>query len=272
MKHARPGDLRATQIWMVGAITGREVDAADAARYVTGGPRMHAAARLDVYRSVYRARLVECLREDYPVLASAIPGPNFEELAHDYIRRHPSSSTNLNAFGCFLPSFCRDAAPLRGSPHRGFFSELAELEWALVEAIHAESSPALDIAPLEGAPPERWEKARFLASKTVRLLRFTHPVGDFYQASLDEESPPVPAAAPSAVLVYRRDTQVWRMSLSPTMLAVLAPLLGGETLGRTLSSLEASLTSAAEAGEVAVNLHGWFREWADAGIFAAVTL
>ena len=85
--------LRETQVWMVGAITGAnaDADARDVERFITPGPRMTAAERFEVYRSGYHARLVECLLDDYPVLAAMLGEEQFGALCRAYVDRHPSA-------------------------------------------------------------------------------------------------------------------------------------------------------------------------------------
>ena len=233
--------LRETQVWMVGAITGADADApgTDLERFITPGPRMTATDRFEIYRSGYRARLVECLIDDYPVLAVMLGEEPFEALCHAYIERHPSASPNLNGFGRHMASFCLEVRldGDRGLPEtfaalRLFASELATLEWALVEVLHAECAPPLQVAALQALPPDAWARARFIRSEALRLFRFEYPVNAVFIANrIEEIVPEVPARAPNALAVYRRDMQLWRMDLTPAMMGVLEPLIDGKTLG-----------------------------------------
>ena len=260
--------LRDAQVWMVSAITGAEVDGTKPERFVTAGPRMDAGARLDVYRSSYRARLVECLGDDYPVLAMMLGEERFGALAHEYIARCPSSSPNLNGFSRGLPTICRSDDGGNLGTITDFAAELAALEWSVIEVLHAEASPPLDVSTLQALPPERWTEARFVASGAVRLHRFEHPVNAYYQACLESgEAGEAPSRAASAVVVYRCDVKIWRMDLTPTMERILSPLLAGEPFGNVLASLEAEVTDPALAEELGRSLTVWFREWAQSGIF-----
>jgi hypothetical protein len=258
--------LRDEQIWMVSAITGAEVDAEGAGRHVTPSAKMTASERLDVYRAGYKLRLVDCLKDDYPVLAGTLGDDDFDALARAYVDRHPSSSPNLNFFGRHMPAFCRE--------HRGVFaSELAALEWALVEVLHAETAPPLDVSKLQALPLERWETARFAKSDALRVFRFEHPVNAYFQSRwVDESDAPVPAPSPTALAVYRRDTRLWRMDLTPPMAAILFPLVEGATFGEALARLEADVKDPEALATAAQKLMVWFREWVDNGFFARVDL
>jgi hypothetical protein len=277
----RAPSLREVQIWMVGAITGSDADVAaeDVARYVTPGPRMSASACFEVYRGGYHARLVECLLDDYPVLAAVLGQEQFGALCRAYVDRHPSASPNLNGFGRHLPAFCREVR-LEALPScadfdakRVFASELAALEWALVEAIHAPMAPPLDLAALQAIPVEAWARARFTTSEALRLFRFEYPVNAVFTANrLEGVVPEVPAPASNALAVYRKGAQLWRMEITPAMLGVLGPLLEGQSLGEALEGIEAAVTDPELLAQTSASLMVWFREWVDAGFFTRVTL
>jgi hypothetical protein len=277
----KPPLLRDVQVWTVGAITGADTDAdADTvARFVTAGPRLTATERFEIYRSGYHARLVECLLDDYPVLAAMLDNESegqFAALCRGSVDRHPSASPNLNGFGRHMASFCREAK-VEGFP--GFqalarcAADLAALEWALVEVLHAETAPPLDIAALQALPPEAWASARFVRSEGLRLLRFEYPVNALFTRNrLEDVIPDVPAPSPTAVAVYRKDMQLWRMDLTPAMLGVLDPLVAGKSLGEALEVVEAECTDPDVLAQTGANLMVWFREWVDAGFFTRIVV
>jgi hypothetical protein len=277
----KPPLLRDLQVWTVGAITGADADADEkaVAQFVTPGPRLGAVERFEIYRSGYHARLVECLLDDYPVLAAMLDRDSdgqFAALCRAYVDRHPSASPNLNGFGRHMSAFCREVKLeyFPGFAALGHFaSDLAALEWALVEVLHAETAPPLDIAELQALPPEAWAGARFIRSDALRLFRFDYPVNAVFIANrIDEIVPDVPAPSPNAVAVYRKDMQLWRMDLTPAMMGVLEPLVQGKSLGEALETVEAECTDPEVLAQTGANLMVWFREWVDAGFFTRVVV
>jgi hypothetical protein len=182
---------------------------------------------LEVYHHAYRARLIECLVDDCPALHYALGAEAFAELAGRYIARHLSRSPNLNAFGSHMENFCRTEEDVRA----GFRADLARLEWALVEILHAEDAAPLAAQQLTRAPTAAWADAWLLASHTLRVCRFDYPVNAFFRAFKDDEAPTVPAAAPVALAVYRQGFTLWRMVLTPAMADLLEDLVRGATLG-----------------------------------------
>jgi hypothetical protein len=254
--------LRAQQIWLSDAVT--ELDeSVDAARMLTPGPRLTPAERLQIYRDAYRGRLVECLADDYPAVRYMLGKAAFETIAHAYIDRHPSRSPSLNAFGRWFSAFLA----ARDADIGTFPAELAQLEWAIVEAIHAASSPPLTLERLERVTPEQWPTAVLVPAASVRVLRYTHPVDSFYQAFRNDEHPTVPAAALSATLVHRRGWVVWRSELTPAMARLLEAIGAGSPLGEALASSVGGEDPGAQA-----SVTRWFQEWVSSGVFTAVEL
>jgi hypothetical protein len=237
-------------------------------------PSRHLAGidRLAIYGDAYRARLVECLADDYPALKYALGDEPFEALCLRYIARHPSESPNLNFFGRHMAAFCRTEAARAPSadpdgPPLAFAVDLAALEWALVEVLHAPSAEKLDLATLGTIPVTAWASACFLPSGTVRVLTFDYPVNDYFQAFRTEQSPVIPGASWSATAAFRDGTTIWRMNLSRAMHGLLTALSGGTPLGPALDMLaHAGTISEDEGAEVMV----WFRDWVRHGFFSSI--
>jgi hypothetical protein len=164
----------------------------------------------------------------------------------------------LNHFGRSFSAFCR----LRRDV---FAAELAELEWAIVEAIHASGGGALSLERLATVPAERWAEARFLPAPHLRLLEFTHPVNAFYQAYRGDLEPCQPDAEASRVAVYRSGTSVWRADLCPARSALLRELLAGVPLGDALDR-------AASRDEVSSDdVLAWFAKGVEEGFFRQIS-
>jgi hypothetical protein len=266
------GSLHDQQRWFARAVMTPEshplpVGAAVADRMLTAGPRLTALERLEVYRRAYHARLIECLADDYPALQGALGPEAFDALGRAYIERHPSSGPNLNAFGRNMASFCRTAEA--ACPESAFAADLASLEWAIVEVIHARSAPAVTIEALNAIPIDRWADARLVPTPAFRLLRFGYPVNAYFQSFRQGTTPLIPGPSDSSVLVYRCGATVWRMPLTEPMFALLEATALGETLGTSLDRAAAALGDVPE--EVAgARVMGWFRDWVSSGLFCDV--
>jgi hypothetical protein len=167
-----------------------------------------------------------------------------------------------------MGEMCR-SEPVEADVPLRFCADLAALEWAIVEVIHAPSSPPLTVEGLQHVPPDRWGDARLVANTALRCLRFDFPVNAYFQALRGGHAPPIPAPEDSATVVYRSGPTIWRMDLTAPMFEVLSGLLSGEPLGEALGRAEASLAHLDEQQTVE-RVMFWFREWVSSGLFVRV--
>jgi hypothetical protein len=235
--------LADTQKWFVDAIIAEEPPA-DAEERVRG--------HLHVYRHAYVARLIECLEDDYPVVFHALGRDRAEELCRGYIAKYPSRSFSLNVFGQHMSAFLKDEG-------EAFASDLAALEWSVVEAIHAAEAAKMAPDALAKIDPSEWANVSLVAAPSLRLHSFSYPVNAYYTAFHNDEEPTIPAPAPEHIAVYRGDWKIWRLNLSAGMYALLAPLVRGASLEEAFET---------DLGEVA-DIGAWFSQWTAEGFFTA---
>jgi hypothetical protein len=254
--------LSEAQRWLFRIVTdprGLDVAPADAARIRHGG--LDAAERLAIYHRAYTARLVECLTDDYPALRHALGEPAFERLCREFIRDVPPPAVTLNTYGAPFTAYCRGRIEAWAS----FAADLASVEWAIVEAIHAEDTFQItpeDLSDLEGS----WDRARFIPNASLRILELDYPVNAFlraFHAGDAGDAPALPAREPSALAVCRRGPDVYRLPVALCLLPVLRALVSATALGEALG------TADPEDEEL---LASAFRDWIAHGLFARVVI
>jgi hypothetical protein len=227
---------------------GRDADTEAELRQQLVSGNLSASARLEVYRHGYFARLVECLEDDDPALAHALGAELVEAVCQDSLRsiRPPARASITTA-----QRWRSTVGAVRRAGMR-FAEELARLEWAVVEAIHAEVGERLDVAALGRLSPEPWSAARPVPSPALRLLLCTYPVAEYYQAfkdgtaaALGVDGGALELLAPraSAVAVCRRGEDVWRIRLSPPLGQLLGSLIAGAPLLDALERVGSGATS-----------------------------
>jgi hypothetical protein len=272
--------LREQQRWFAvasthpaGAVSGAEQASAAIARKsrvdqcLTDGPYLSAVERLRIYNDAYFARLEECLLDDYPALAQFLGDAEFSSLVRAYIEMHPSRSPSLNAYGRRMAAFCRS----RPEVFAPFAADLARLEWALVEVVHAPLTPGLAQGAFSAIPADRWQSASFTPSPTLRLLCFDYPVNEYYQAFRDGRVPERPERRASATAVYRRELTLWRMDLEPTAAGLLGDLISGLPLGSAIAALAGSVEHDPRFAErLRGDLGAWLGAWVANGFFSDV--
>jgi hypothetical protein len=256
--------LRETQEWLARTIMSRRpldevASEEEVASFVTASVRQTRLERLAVYHDGYRARLVECLADDYPAMKYAMGDDAFEALCHEYVAAHPSRSPSLNRFGRHMAAFAFG----RGGEHAAFLRDLAVLEWAIVERIHAAPMEAIDLEALRALPIEQWAGARFTPSGAIDVLELDYPANRFFQAFKEGHAPAIPAPEATTTVVYRRGWAVWRMDLAPAVHALLVALFDGVPLGDALDRVAPQIGSADD-------VLATFRELVAGGFFARV--
>jgi hypothetical protein len=230
------------------------------ARWVTSG-KLPSTERIAVYQRAYFSRLVECLRDDYPALAHLLGAKDFEASCLKFIEAHPPTSASLNGYGAPFADFCATFP----APHATLASELARLEWAVVECLHADAERCLDARELGAVSEEQWSRARLIPSPAARLLATRYPVHAYYRAFLEGENPEPPALGASTIAVCRRGDHVWRFRVDPRWAGLLRALLSGELLASALTSVPTDESAGAE-------LERALSEWVACGLFAGVRL
>lgn len=224
-----------------------------------------APRRVAIYRDGYRARLLECLADDYPAVQHALGGAAFEALCHDYIRDVPPG-VSLNDYGVRFAEYCLHRAPC----HAALVSELAQLEWALVKAVHQSDARQLMPDDLAELTLDDWESASLVPSPTLTLLATQYPVNAYLQAFRDDRAPEVPVSPmPSWVVVCRHGVDVWRIELPVHLGELFAALVSGEPLAQTLASV-ASNPAHPDAGDGVSAIQQAFSQWMRAGCFSGV--
>ena len=264
--------LRAQQEWFLAIVsTAQEepapVDEQSAARLITSSATLSSLERIEIYRRGYHARLIECLLDDYPVLAHALGEEAFEALCRRYIARHPSSAPSLNYFGRHMADFCR-SEPVRVP---GFAADLARLEWAIVLCIHAPTSAAIGFEDLARVPSERWPAARFRVNPSLEILHLEYPVNAYLQAYRNGKPSDLPGPHPTSLAVYRTGRSVWRLELEATMVTLIESLAKGATLEEGLAEVQVLLLHEAEH-EIAKKVSHCFQHSVSSGLFSEILL
>lgn len=267
------------QNWFQDAITHPDgvrhsVAVEEAEAVLTRSNALPALDRLAVYGHAYFARLLDCLREEYPVLRTALGDEVFDAFAAEYLARFPSRSYTLFDLGTSFPQFLRDTRPEgEGSDDEpawpDFLINLATLELAFNEVFDGpgiEGTPALDAAAIAAVPAERLPDARLVPAPCLRVLSLKYPVHTYFTAVQRKEEAEMPEPAETFLAVTRRRYVVQHFELSEPAHALLSALLRGETLGAAIG--EAAAGDDSEGLEA--RLGEWFRDWAARGFFLGI--
>jgi hypothetical protein len=266
----------------VAAPTAREqisVGVAEVEAVVTRSRSLSGLERLAIYGGAYYARLLDCLREEFPVLIHAVGEDVFDAFAFGYLQNYPSRSYTLNCLAADFARYLAETRPGDGEHDAAFAGwldfliELATLEWTIGEVFDGpgeEGEPPLAVARLRAIPAARWPAARLVPARSLRLLRLHYPAHQYYAAVRrgDEATPPAPAE--TYLAVSRRQYVVRHRPLEGPEYEVLRAVTSGQTIEDALRV--AADAEGASSDELAAALVEWFRVWAAEGFFRDVQL
>ncbi|MBI2944901.1 MAG: putative DNA-binding domain-containing protein [Candidatus Wallbacteria bacterium] len=270
--------LRQLQGWMQAVLTHPHcawcgVDSDDARRHldaraeeiVLPAARLQPVDRLAVYAQMYPLRMRDALATDYPVLKDALGAEAWKSLVDEYIRAYPSVHPNLNQLGRHLPRFLRSLRDLKSC---AVLADLAELELAMTLVFDAEEPGPFDARGLATLRPADWSGAVFIAAPTLQLRAFGYPVNAYLQAVKRGESVPLPDAAPSFTVLYRKNWSVWRRELSQDEYRLLSLLVQGRCLAKAMKKVQRD--AALEPDELSARLRRWSQDWIEDGYFSRI--
>jgi hypothetical protein len=251
------------------------VEPSEAENVIARSQALTSVERLAIYSRAYYARLLECLREEFPVLKHALGEEAFDAFAAGYLQQYPSQSYTLIELGTRFPKFLAETRPAADEGDEfsnnwpDFLIDLATLEQTFNEVFDGpgtEREPPLDPERLKTIPAEEWPDMRLEAAPCLRLLVLQFPVHRYFTAVRRQENPDLPSRAETYLAVGRRDYVVRHYELSPPAYQILKALLAGETVGESIS--RAIELAGDDTDRLSANLQEWFRDWAAEGFFS----
>src|ERR1051326_6707408 len=190
-----------------------DVAPASVDKAVSRSRALGALDRLDIYNRAYFARLIDCLREEFPAFRHAVGDEAFDQFALGYLRRYPSRSYTLNALGSRFRDYLIESQPADDTDAvtavklADFLIDLVTLEQTYSDVFDGpgvEDKPTLTGEQLATIPADRWLEARLQPVVCLRLLSLRYPVQRYHRAVRKEQNPSYPRAKKTYAAVTRR--------------------------------------------------------------------
>jgi hypothetical protein len=182
-------NLAGLEGWWWSRVTGE--DGGDSDEFVRGDARLDATGRVDVYRSMYFARIAETLAADHAALRLAV-GDDWDAMARAYIQAFPSAHASIARMGDRLPEFLS-----------GWLSDLALLERARSRVFEAADAEPVEMEPLRSLAPEAWPTLVLSRIPASERITVRWEVDAAWDAADRGEVPAEPALSPGQLLVWR---------------------------------------------------------------------
>ena len=195
-------------------------------------------ARLSIYRNQVTLSLTEALKATFPVVCRLVDERFFAYAAHEFIRGSLPTRPCLVEYGDGFADFLAHFPPCR---HLAYLPDVAKLEWAMNEALHAHGETPIDGDALARVPSAEGPRLVFRVHPSLRLIESPWPIERIWRANqpgaaADET---IELDAGSARLqVHRGGDRVLLSALDPGAFAFVKALAAGAPL---LAAAEAAL-------------------------------
>ena len=230
---------------------------------IVDSPHESRARLLSVYKSAYRLRLLEVLRNDFPVLSAAAGDDDFLALSNSYVAGTISRNPNARWYGERLPEHLATTAPWSSRP---VLRDVAALEWALGAVFDAADDRRLTVEDLAVLQPEDWPGVSFSPHPATRRVNLSTNAFEIWRAITREDA--VPGARdlsePERIITFR-----------PELTSMLRPMSYEEAMmwdemakGVEFGVLCEMVAMYGGEDEAAVRAAGYLRRWIAAGMLA----
>ena len=188
-----------------------------------------------IHRRNVRSARHDALAATYPVVRRLVGDAFFRALALRYGAAHPSRSGDLHLYGGALARFIADDPFAAALP---YLADVARLECACHESLHAADAPPLDALALARVPPERQHAIRLALHPSVRLLACGHPVVALWEANQPErDGTPDRTQGADRVCVWRDASGVRVRRMEPPAWECVSALARGASLEAAIEGL-----------------------------------
>src|SRR5271166_3070032 len=218
---------------------------------------LDSTGRIQVYADAYFLRLRDVLIEDFPAVAKILGAGKFERLAQDYLRAFLSENPSVRHLGRAMAEYIGSRSDLPS-----YLADLAQLEWAMIDAFDAPVAQPLTADSLREIEAERWPNLKFTPIPGLRVIRSGWPVHLLWS----EDEAGYISAAPTVLRVWRgRDYQVRHATMEPREAEALNRLNSGAPFA-TICDAYGELPEDEAARESIAT----FARWLDDGLIASV--
>jgi len=186
------------------------------------------ARRLQIYRNNMRANLRSTLRNIYRTVEALVGEEFFRGCADAYIRKHASTSGDLNRFGENFPVFVKAFPPCA---HLEYLPDVAQLGWLCHQVFLAEDAGRVDLGALRRTDPEDHAALRFALNPASRLIRSRFPLAAIWDLQFQKNPGELDLNSGGCRLLVMRRGDIVFIPLAAAEFAFLDAVAAGQTLG-----------------------------------------
>ena len=193
------------------------------------------ATRFSVYRNNVHRALGTALADAYPAVARLVGEEFFSATARVFHAQEPKRTASLSLHGAGFASFLETFPPVQ---HLVYLCDVARVERAWLEALHAADAPVLNAARVM-AELDRADDLTFSPHPATRVVVSLHPAVTIWQANRPETTTPITESlldVPEAALITRPDAAVVLTSIDRTTATFASALFAGTALAQSYAA------------------------------------
>jgi hypothetical protein len=197
---------------------------------VVAADGMAPASRLRIYRNHAVITLTDALKATCPVVCRLVSDGFFAYATHEFIREHLPQRPCLAEYGADFAEFLAQFPPCRDL---GYLADIARLEWAINQALHAEDVAAITRGELSRIPAADAPRLVLNLHPASRLLESRWPIERIWHANQVDGDPDLEIDLDSGgvrLQVRRCDDRVSLKSLTESEFSFLRALAQGVSL------------------------------------------
>jgi len=205
------------------------------------GNSARAAASIQVYQNNARETYRLALQASYPVIERLVGDDCFRGLAQKYMHAYPSTSGDLQNFGCALPEMLND---VYSSTDFSYLADVARLEWAIETVQLSAIDEPLDLKGLSELDSDLVPTVRLTRAKSAQLIGSPYPILAIWKSNQPGEDMKINLSSGAEHVVVRRAGGDTSLSVISPVAAALAVVLE-----KTATLAEAADALAGEFGD-----------------------
>jgi hypothetical protein len=185
---------------------------------------LSAKTRVMIYANSYYAKMVDILRDQFPLLKRYMGEQRFTKMAQEYVDKYPSKFYSLRWYGDKIPQFIKQY-------NQPILVELAKFEWADNILYDAPDNQIIDKNDFAQIPQDKWGNMTFEFQNNLALHKYRYDIPTLWQHLTHQQKLAKTYLNKEMcyVLFWRRNRKTQHKKLSKNDFTILHLALSGAT-------------------------------------------
>ncbi len=224
---------------------------------IVGDPQLSAVDRIGIYANAYFYRLLDAIKEDFPVTLAAIGDAEFHNLITAYLVEYPPQRPSINDASQNLATFVHGS---QVALRRPFLHDLVRVERAFVEVFLGADAKPLGFEDLRPIAPDQWPLIQMRSHPSLQVLECEWRIDTMMRAFRADTTPPQPGHERTSILLWRKNCEVDCRALDEAERAAFAVLRKGGEFAAVCAAITAHTSDAGAPAVIKRMLSRWLAD------------